>query len=51
MDEKSNRIKNVELFYDRGELLGKLVKGEKLEAYYGEDGDKASSCPILKSSG
>ena len=43
------RIKKVELFYDRGELLGKLVKGEKLEPYSGDD--KASSCPILKSTG
>ncbi|PON99671.1 NTF2-like domain containing protein [Trema orientale] len=42
------QIVKVEFFYDRGELLGKLVKGERLET---NDGEVASSCPILKNTG
>ncbi|KAL5560405.1 hypothetical protein UlMin_036616 [Ulmus minor] len=39
------RVMKVEFFFDRGELLGKLVKGEKLET------EAVSSCPILKNTG
>ncbi|ERN19928.1 hypothetical protein AMTR_s00071p00098340 [Amborella trichopoda] len=39
------KIENIELFYDRGELLGGLMKGSPQE----RDGNKAipSSCPAL----
>ncbi|PON99670.1 NTF2-like domain containing protein [Trema orientale] len=45
---ENNKIVKVEVFYDRGELLGKLVKEERLET---KDGEVASSFPILKNTG
>lgn len=45
---ENKKIVKVEFFYDRGELLGKLVKGERLDT---NDGEVASSCPILKNTG
>lgn len=38
------KIEKVEFFYDRGELLGGLLKGAKME----DAGLPASSCPFLK---
>lgn len=43
------RIKKVEFFFDRGELLGKLVEGEMIEKFSGHD--EALKCPVLKSTG
>ncbi|XP_062099755.1 pathogen-related protein-like [Humulus lupulus] len=45
---ENNKLSKIEFFYDRGELLGKLVKGEKVEA---KDGEVASTCPIMRSTG
>ncbi|PON76298.1 hypothetical protein PanWU01x14_037160 [Parasponia andersonii] len=45
---KNNKFVKVGVFYDCGELLGKLVKGERLETKVGE---VASSCPIPKNTG
>ncbi|KAF4359890.1 hypothetical protein G4B88_000883 [Cannabis sativa] len=45
---ENNKLAKVEFFYDRGELLGQLVKGEKVEA---KDGEIASTCPIMRSTG
>ncbi|XP_052203349.1 pathogen-related protein-like [Diospyros lotus] len=48
LDEQSNKIVKIEFFYDRGELLGGLTKGEA-----SDDSTKEvpSSCPILKNTG
>ncbi|XP_051139485.1 pathogen-related protein-like [Andrographis paniculata] len=49
LDENSKVVK-VEFFYDRGELLGALVKGDKIDG--GVDVDVSrSSCPVLKNTG
>lgn len=44
LDENSKIVK-VELFYDRGELLGGLVKGEKTND---SSSGMASSCPVMR---
>lgn len=44
LDEHS-KIVRVEFFYDRGELLGALVKGST------SDDDISSSCPVLRNTG
>ncbi|WOG97176.1 hypothetical protein DCAR_0416516 [Daucus carota subsp. sativus] len=44
LDENS-KIFKVELFHDRGELLGGLVKGEKTTD---STGGMASSCPVMR---
>lgn len=46
MDENKKIIK-VEFFYDRGELLGGLVKGATMDNTPNEEA--ASSCPFLRS--
>lgn len=47
LDEHS-KIVRVEFFYDRGELLGGLMKGKA-----GDDSasEMSSSCPFLKNTG
>ncbi|KNA04900.1 hypothetical protein SOVF_195410 [Spinacia oleracea] len=47
VDEQMRVIK-VEFFYDRGELLGALMKGSKLE---GSFADMKLGCPVLRNSG
>lgn len=47
IDEQS-KIVRVEFFYDRGELLGSLVKGASTE---GPTIEAASSCPFLIKTG
>ncbi|KAF3445551.1 hypothetical protein FNV43_RR10727 [Rhamnella rubrinervis] len=47
--DESKRIEKVEFFYDRGELLGRLIKGETLVG--NDDSEAASSCPFLKNTG
>lgn len=42
------RVIKVEFFYDRGELLGALMKGSKLE---GSFADMKLGCPVLRNSG
>ncbi|PON76297.1 NTF2-like domain containing protein [Parasponia andersonii] len=48
LDEQEKIVK-VEFYYDRGELLGGLIKGSSLDSTTSEDG--ASSCPILNKTG
>lgn len=45
---ENNKVTKVEFFFDRGELLGKLVKGKKVET---KDGEVASTCPFMRSTG
>lgn len=42
------RIEKVEFFYDRGELLGGLLKGAKVDSTIE---DAISSCPVLRNTG
>lgn len=42
------KIVKVEFFYDRGELLGALMKGGVLDGLAEE---AASSCPFLRNTG
>ncbi|XVF64391.1 hypothetical protein PTKIN_Ptkin09bG0165700 [Pterospermum kingtungense] len=46
--DQEMRIVRVELFYDRGELLGGLLKGATMDTSALE---AASSCPILRNTG
>ncbi|KAM7253037.1 hypothetical protein ACFE04_025655 [Oxalis oulophora] len=46
LDEQSKIVK-VEFFFDRGELLGALLKGESFAAV----GDSVAACPFLKNTG
>ncbi|XP_021819988.1 pathogen-related protein-like isoform X2 [Prunus avium] len=46
--DENNKIVKVEFFYDPGQLLGGLLKGEKLGT---SSQETASSCPVLKSTG
>jgi len=39
LDKESNKIIKADMFFDRGELLGGLVKGES---------NVASTCPFMK---
>ncbi|KAJ8450387.1 hypothetical protein Cgig2_004844 [Carnegiea gigantea] len=49
------KVVKVEFFYDRGELLGALVKGPKLESssssFSPKSSEGAPSCPYLKNTG
>lgn len=42
-------VEKVEFFYDRGELLGALVKGPKIDGSSGET--SPSGCPLLSQIG
>lgn len=42
------KVVKVEFFYDRGELLGALIKGAKIDASVEE---ATSRCPVLRSTG
>ncbi|KAJ0025323.1 hypothetical protein Pint_07981 [Pistacia integerrima] len=42
------KVVKVEFFYDRGELLGALLKGAKMD---GSVEEATSSCPVLRSTG
>ncbi|XP_034228460.1 pathogen-related protein-like isoform X1 [Prunus dulcis] len=46
--DEHNKIVKVEFFYDPGQLLGGLLKGEKLGT---SSQETASSCPVLRSTG
>ncbi|KAK6938301.1 hypothetical protein RJ641_031809 [Dillenia turbinata] len=46
--DENKKIVRVEFFYDRGELLGNLLKGAKMEAAAGEI---SPGCPFLKNTG
>ncbi|KAK1356793.1 pathogen-related protein-like [Heracleum sosnowskyi] len=45
---EDSKIVKVEFFYDRGELIGGLMKGENTDDSTGET---SSSCPIMRSTG
>ena len=47
LDEHMKIVK-VEFFYDRGELLGGLLKGTAMD---GPAIEASSSCPVLRSTG
>ncbi|XP_020425798.1 pathogen-related protein [Prunus persica] len=46
--DEHNKIVKVEFFYDPGQLLGSLLKGEKLGT---SSQETASICPVLRSTG
>ncbi|CAB4289177.1 unnamed protein product [Prunus armeniaca] len=46
--DENKKIVKVEFFYDPGQLLGGLLKGEKLGT---SSQETASSCPVLRSTG
>ena len=48
VDEQMKVLK-VEFFFDRGELLGGLMKGAKLGS--GTDEQETLSCPFLRNTG
>lgn len=47
LDEQEKIIK-IEFFFDRGELLGGLLRGASLDS---STGAAVSTCPILRSTG
>ncbi|XP_009626198.1 pathogen-related protein-like [Nicotiana tomentosiformis] len=48
LDKESNKIVKAEFFFDRGELLGPLVKGEKNGESTSRMELAASKCPFMK---
>ncbi|KAM6566836.1 hypothetical protein CsatA_025964 [Cannabis sativa] len=48
LDEQEKIVK-VEFFYDRGELLGGLLKGSRSDSSISQD--EASTCPFMKKTG
>lgn len=48
--DEQEKIVKIEFFYDRGDLLGVLLKGAKSDSSI-EGGIEASSCPVLRNTG
>lgn len=48
LDKESNKIVKAEFFFDRGELLGPLMKGGRIGESTSEMALDASKCPFMK---